>query len=189
MGGLFASSECDGSVVIRDVATLQRISTIRAVTPVRPCQLGFASTEDRSRAPYDAVFTPDGHRVVVGGPSGQVTMFDARSGAPTGPAFAGPKKTIVDPINGPVSNSVEAVAVSPDGKMVAAGTAEGRVWLWDADTGERIRPPIRVPDVKARKHPERSELGVRPRIQPRRHGARGRTRVCSLGLVDVRLEP
>ena len=148
MGGLFASPACDGNVVIEDVTTLQKISTIRAVTPVRPCQVDSASTENRSRAPYDAVFTPDGQRVVVGGPSGQVTMFDARSGAPTGPAFAGPRKTIVDPINGPVSDSVEAVAVSPDGKIVAAGTAEGRVWLWDADTGERIRPPIRVPDAK-----------------------------------------
>ena len=37
MGGLFASSACDGNVVIQDVTTLRKISTIHAVSPVRPC--------------------------------------------------------------------------------------------------------------------------------------------------------
>ena len=137
-GGLFATASCDGTVVIGDVATLQKISVIRAVRPAGAC--------DPSGTPYNAVFTPDGERVVVGGPDGQVTMFDARSGKPMPPAFSGPKKTIVDTDNGRVSNSVEAVAVSPDGKIVAAGTAEGSVYLWDAATGASIQAPMQVPD-------------------------------------------
>ena len=75
-------------------------------------------------------------------------MFDARSGKPTGPAFAGPKRTILDPERQRISDSVEAVAVSPDGKTVAAGTDEGRIYLWDAETGSPIRSPIDVPDVE-----------------------------------------
>jgi len=152
-GGLFASPECDGLIMIRDVATLQEVSKIRAVSPVRPCQVGAATSKDRLRSPYDAAFTPDGVRVVVGGPNGLVRIFDARSGAPTGPTFAGPRETIVDPVKGRIANSVEAVAVSPDGRTVAAGTAEGRVYLWDAFTGNPVRPPIRVDD---------SELGYTP---------------------------
>jgi WD40 repeat protein len=147
-GGLFASSECDGLVVVRDVATLQKVSTIRAVTPIRPCTETDPPDSDRLRSPYGTAFTPDGERVVVGGPNGQVSMFDARTGSPAGPAFTGPKKTIVDPVRGRISDSVEAVAVSPDGRVVAAGTDEGLVYLWDAVTGESICPPIRVPDVK-----------------------------------------
>jgi WD40 repeat protein/class 3 adenylate cyclase len=143
-GGLMAAPQCDGSVVIRDVTTLQKVSSLSAVRPVTPC----TSDTDRFRAPYDAAFTPDGQGVVVGGPNGQVTTFDARSGEPTGPTFSGPKKTIDDPVRDRISDGVEAVAVSPDGKTVAAGTDEGRVYLWDEVTGKQIRPPITVPDVE-----------------------------------------
>jgi WD40 repeat protein/class 3 adenylate cyclase len=143
-GGLIASPGCGGRVVVRAIDTLQEVSTISAVRSATPCGVGAA--EDRWRAVYDTAFTPDGEDLVVGGPRGQVTMFDARSGAPTGPPFAGAPETFVDPLRGRIPDTVEAIAVSPDGTIVAAGTPEGRVYLWDRVTGDPIRPPLKVPD-------------------------------------------
>ncbi len=39
----------------------------------------------------------------------------------------------------PVASAVWAVAYSPDGRRVAAGSADGQVWAWDALTGKALQ--------------------------------------------------
>lgn len=40
---------------------------------------------------------------------------------------------------GPHQASIDAVAASPDGRLVASGCQNGNVWVWDAGTGQRIK--------------------------------------------------
>src|SRR5262249_35936621 len=40
---------------------------------------------------------------------------------------------------------VTAVALSPDGRLVLTGTADGSVYLWDAESSERLKGPLSHP--------------------------------------------
>ena len=40
------------------------------------------------------------------------------------------------------SRTVDAVAVSPDGKYIASGSRTSMVQLWDASTGEKVGEPL-----------------------------------------------
>jgi WD40 repeat protein len=52
------------------------------------------------------------------------------------------------PIEGDLTTSigpVYSVAFSPDGKTLAAGSADGTVGLWDVATGQQIGDPLAAP--------------------------------------------
>ncbi|MBN9122326.1 MAG: sigma-70 family RNA polymerase sigma factor [Planctomycetes bacterium] len=77
------------------------------------------------RGVRDAVFSPDGKRIVSGGTDGTVRMWDTD----TGKELWGWKQ----------SRDVLAVAFLPDGKRAVSGDAEGTIRVWDAETGKELK--------------------------------------------------
>jgi WD40 repeat protein/class 3 adenylate cyclase len=78
-------------------------------------------------------FSPDGRRLVTPGccrPGSPIEVWDARSG----------KRELSVAVGGYAAG----LAFSPDGRLLAAGTNNGKVVLLDPHDGERVGPPIEV---------------------------------------------
>ena len=92
-----------------------------------------------------AAFSPDGKVLYVGGGDREVYGFDAATGDLVSRFATGEKKTVryaqypeltIDYHTG---REIFEIATSPDGRLVAAGTApEGKVYVWDARTGKEV---------------------------------------------------
>jgi WD40 repeat protein len=87
--------------------------------------------EPRKEIPHLAVFSPDGKTLYAAGGemSGVIRVWDVATGRqrrrfPDRPAVAHPE--------------VYSLAVSPDGKVLAAGVGGGTLLLWDAATGKLL---------------------------------------------------
>jgi WD40 repeat protein len=88
--------------------------------------------------PNDVAFSPDGKTLATGSvlvrsaghpESGELRFWDIPTGAPVGPVIVQP-------------SGIHAIAFSPDGQVIAAGTADGMVLRWRRTTWERISPPL-----------------------------------------------
>jgi WD40 repeat protein/energy-coupling factor transporter ATP-binding protein EcfA2 len=78
-------------------------------------------------------FSPDSRRLAAPGccgPRSPIEVWDARSG----------KRELTMAVGGYASS----LAFSPDGRLLAAGTDNGKVVLLNAEDGERLGPPIEV---------------------------------------------
>jgi WD40 repeat protein len=71
-------------------------------------------------------FTPDGRQLLLAG-AVVVRRWDTESGRE------------LRPLTGP-SQSVEAIAISEDGRLLAAASREETVWLWDLARGQPLQP-------------------------------------------------
>jgi len=126
-GRLLAEASYDGTVALWD-----------ASGPAGPRRLGTLTAGGRGVT--SLAFTPDGRTLATAGSDGTASLWDvARPQAPRrlGRPLAGPG------LPGHPVGSVYSVAVSPDGRTLAAGTDGGSVLLWDiADRGvpRSLRP-------------------------------------------------
>ncbi|MBG0812868.1 WD40 repeat domain-containing serine/threonine protein kinase [Planomonospora sp. ID82291] len=80
----------------------------------------------------NAVVFLDDRTLASAGYDKVVRVWDVSSRKPKGPAFTGSGST------------VNSLACSPDGTVLAAGTNEHGVWLWDVATRRSLRPPLQA---------------------------------------------
>lgn len=79
----------------------------------------------------EAVWSPDGRRLVTGGLSDRaVRVWDARTGEALGPPLV-------------FGESLIFLEVSPDGRRAAAASVDGTARLIDLETGSVVGPPLR----------------------------------------------
>lgn len=88
-----------------------------------------------------AAFSADGSLLAVGDASGRVTLWDG-----TVSRRAGVLRNVFPAPLGPTTPEwVSAVAVSPDGRMLAVGGANGSIQLWDVATRQPLGTPLTTP--------------------------------------------
>lgn len=110
--GLLATGTSDGQVMAWSLATRRQ--------PWAPRPYGGWVRS--------VIFSPGGDRVLAGGASGIVRIWDTRSGELNGE------------LPTPSRNTILALAVSPDGERLAAAGVDGRTSLWDLKPEPGRRP-------------------------------------------------
>jgi WD40 repeat protein len=90
-----------------------------------------------TRYPYTVAFAPDSRELIAGGADQTVEIWNVSDLDELEPVS---DETAPEPVTGPLTGPTGAVlslAVSPDGKTLAASTSSGQVWLWNISTARR----------------------------------------------------
>src|SRR6266705_1115385 len=80
-------------------------------------------------------WSPDGKRIASGSSDGIVEVWDAATGQHL-MTYRGHAQSVLPAPDSP--RSVLSIAWSPDGKLIASGSSDGTVQVWNATTGKRI---------------------------------------------------
>jgi WD40 repeat protein len=102
---------------------------------------------------WAVAFSPDSETLAVSGQGdSMIATWDTTSWTNTGIPWAGPPTTRSLPSDSPAGtpaepNNIATVAWSPDGHLLAGGTADGGIYLWDAKTGANVRTLTIAGDV------------------------------------------
>lgn len=116
-----ATGEIDGNVKIRDVNTSQ-------VSLVLSMRKGFSHSGMIMNSSFiEAVaYSPDGKRILTGGPEDQLIIWDSTTG-----------KQVLSLASAMQFGSVKSAAFSPDGSKVVAGSFKVAK-IWDSKTGKEL---------------------------------------------------
>lgn len=79
----------------------------------------------------DLAFSPDGSRLAAGTTEGTVQVWDTATGHMTGAWVQGDAGDWY----ADVPDFINSIAFSPDSALVASGSEDGSVWVWDVNTG------------------------------------------------------
>jgi len=116
-GAVVASGGSDGAVLLWDVASRSRRGQLTGRASTSPVHgLAFGA-----RAGHEVLAVADDTR--------QITLWNLQTGAQE---FA---LAIADA-------DLRSLAMSPDGKLIAAGTDDGRILIWDTASGDLALPPL-----------------------------------------------
>jgi WD40 repeat protein len=107
-GGVLASAGTGANVRVQETATGRHLLTLRGHT----------------KAVKGLTVLADG-RVVTACQDGTIVLWE-------------PAGSVESATLGPATTSITVVAISPDGRRVAAGTLAGPTWVWDTETGHKL---------------------------------------------------
>ncbi|WP_188989889.1 TIR domain-containing protein [Saccharopolyspora thermophila] len=135
-GRLLAVGGDEGVARVLDVRTRREIATAHTV---------------EADAVESVVFSPDGRLLAISGDDGKVVLWDVRTQQQFGHPLDSSGFGGEDGLARVLRIGVDA-AFSSDGRIVATGSTDGSIWLWDVDTQQvmgtvQAGPPPAGPPV------------------------------------------
>src|SRR5262249_9910364 len=125
-----------------DATDLQRVIRLNLGSWQRELQVPLLCLE-HGDAVTRVAFSPDGRTLITAGYSGVVRQWDAKTGKPIGQPLRHSDRQ-------PLRHSdrfIDAMAVSPDGKLLVTGSRDKTAQLWDLAAGERLGSSWPHPDT------------------------------------------
>jgi eukaryotic-like serine/threonine-protein kinase len=133
-GAWLASASADHTVRLWDTALVERSGALRG----------------HDSFVYDVAFSPDGVHIGSAAWDNSVRLWDVTTGHQTA-VFKGPgrrdpgrRRSDRDPVPDDPGNYLLAMAFSPDGRQLVAGSRDSRVQVWDVKAG-RLRQTLQLP--------------------------------------------
>jgi WD40 repeat protein len=128
---LLVAAGADGSLRLWDVAV-----------PGHPVPLATLVRANQAAPLYAAAFSPDGSVIAAAGADQVVHLWHVSAGTGDHGAGAPHVTPLGAPLTGP-ANTIYSLAFSPNGALLAAGSADGTAWVWRvADPGHGTRLPV-----------------------------------------------
>jgi WD40 repeat protein len=135
---LLVAAPAGSHLTLLEATTGTKRTTVRLNTPIG----------DRSGIMYKLAFSSDGRRVAVAQEGGALMVCDGHTGAETQRLADQDLRAEMfkEMTGGKMANQVRALAISPDGKWVAAAGSDTTVYLWEAATSKEV---LRLPGHEA----------------------------------------